>query len=106
VYANHVRDEASYDVGVSGVRRRGRRIAEEAGVRGIVTHMKALGPDSWGLSATLVAHIEVRARGVDVYADQYPYEASSTSLTAALMPGATGAGRARRWQVPRRATRF
>ena len=34
------------------------RIAEEAGVIGIVTHMKALGPDSWGLSAAATARIE------------------------------------------------
>jgi N-acyl-D-amino-acid deacylase len=31
---------------------------------------------------------EARARGVQVFADQYPYEASSTSLQAALVPGA------------------
>jgi N-acyl-D-aspartate/D-glutamate deacylase len=50
--------------------------------------MKALGPDSWGLSSTLVERIAAaRARGVAVYADQYPYDASSTSLAAAVMPG-------------------
>ena len=30
---------------------------------------------------------DARARGVQVYADQYPYEASSTGLRAALAPG-------------------
>jgi N-acyl-D-aspartate/D-glutamate deacylase len=30
---------------------------------------------------------EARARGVQVFADQYPYEASSTNLRAALAPG-------------------
>jgi N-acyl-D-aspartate/D-glutamate deacylase len=30
---------------------------------------------------------QARARGVQVFADQYPYEASSTSLRAALLPG-------------------
>jgi N-acyl-D-amino-acid deacylase len=55
--------------------------------------MKALGPDSWGQSATMDAHIEAaRARGVDVWADQYPYTASSTSLAAAVMPGENSAG--------------
>jgi N-acyl-D-aspartate/D-glutamate deacylase len=63
------------------------RVAEEAGVRGVVTHMKCLGPDSWGLSRTLVANIDAaRARGVEVFGDQYPYAASSTSLAAATMP--------------------
>ena len=50
--------------------------------------MKALGRDSWGLAPTLLKDMEeARARGVQVFADQYPYEASSTSLRAALVPG-------------------
>ena len=64
------------------------RIAEEAHVTGIVTHMKALGPDSWGQATVCLTKIdEARARGVPVFADQYPYEASLTSLSAALLPG-------------------
>jgi N-acyl-D-amino-acid deacylase len=64
------------------------RIAEEAHVTGIVSHMKALGPDSWGLAKVCTTKIdEARARGVSVFADQYPYEASSTSLSASLLPG-------------------
>jgi N-acyl-D-amino-acid deacylase len=62
-------------------------IAETAGLVGVVTHMKALGPASWGLSKTLVAHVEAaRGRGVKVFADQYPYEASGTGIVGALMP--------------------
>jgi N-acyl-D-amino-acid deacylase len=94
VYTSHIRDEGSYDVGVVASVDEVIRIAEEAGVVGIVSHMKCLGPDSWGLSKTLVEHIEAaRARGIQVFADQYPYEASSTGLSAAVMPddGATGA---------------
>lgn len=92
VYSSHVRDEGSYDAGVVASVDEVIRIAEEAGVRGVVSHMKALGPDSWGLSKTMIAHIEsARARGVEVFADQYPYEASSTSLAAAVMPGESGA---------------
>ena len=88
VYSSHIRDEGSYDDGVVAAVDEVIRIAEAAGVRGIVSHMKALGPDSWGLSSSLVAHIDAaRARGVEVYADQYPYDASSTSLAAAVMPG-------------------
>ena len=88
VYTSHIRDEGSYDVGVVASVEEVIRIAEEAGVRGVVSHMKALGPDSWGLGKTLVERIEAaRARGVEVYADQYPYEASSTGLSAAVMPG-------------------
>ena len=87
VYTSHIRDEGNYDFGVVNSVNEVIRIAEEAGVRGIVSHMKCLGPDSWGVSKTLVANIDAaRARGVEVFADQYPYEASSTSLQAATMP--------------------
>jgi N-acyl-D-amino-acid deacylase len=88
VYTSHVRDEGNYDTGVRASVLEVIRIAEEARTIGIVTHMKALGSDSWGLSADLLKSIEdARARGVQVFADQYPYDASSTSLRAALLPG-------------------
>lgn len=91
VYISHIRDEGNYDAGVVASVREVIRVAEEAGVRGVVTHIKALGPDSWGLSATIIADINAaRARGVEVWADQYPYEASSTSLGAAVLPGPSG----------------
>jgi N-acyl-D-amino-acid deacylase len=88
LYTSHVRDEGNYDAGVRASVREVIRIAEEAKTVGIVSHMKALGRDSWGLAPTLIKDMEeARARGVQVYADQYPYEASSTSLRAALVPG-------------------
>ncbi len=88
LYTSHIRDESNYTPGgvVASVDE-AIRIADEAHLTGIVTHMKALGPDNWGLGATLVEHIDqARARGVKVFADQYPYDASSTSLTAAVIP--------------------
>ena len=88
LYTSHVRDEGNYDIGVRASVREVIRIAEEARTIGIVSHMKALGKDSWGLAPALIKDIEdARARGVQVFADQYPYEASSTSLRAALAPG-------------------
>lgn len=88
VYTSHVRDEGNYTVGLIASVDEVIRVAAEAGVVGVVTHMKALGPDSWGQSAVALERIEeARAKGVQVYADQYPYEASSTSLQAALVPG-------------------
>lgn len=88
LYTSHVRDEGNYDAGVRASVREVIRIAEEARTIGIVSHMKALGKDSWGLGPALIEEIEdARARGVQVFADQYPYEASSTSLRAALAPG-------------------
>ena len=88
VYTSHVRDEGNYGAGVRASVREVIRIAEDARTIGIVSHMKALGRDSWGLGPALIKEIEdARARGVQVFADQYPYEASSTSLRAALVPG-------------------
>jgi N-acyl-D-amino-acid deacylase len=88
VYTSHIRDEANYTVGLLASVDEVIRIADEAHVIGIVTHMKALGPESWGLSVKATGKIDAaRARGVQVFADQYPYEASSTSLRAALLPG-------------------
>ena len=37
------------------------RVAEEGGVIGIVSHMKALGPDSWGLAWPAIKHMRGRA---------------------------------------------
>jgi N-acyl-D-aspartate/D-glutamate deacylase len=93
VYESHVRDEADYTIGVVAAVDEVIRVAEEAKLPGIVAHMKALGPATWGLSKTLVQHIQqARDRGVPIYADQYPYDASSTGLEAALVPRWAEAG--------------
>ncbi len=87
VYESHIRDEADYSVGVVAAVDEVIRIAEEGHLPGIVAHMKALGPTSWGLSMALVEHVkQARDRGVEVYADQYPYEASGTGIVGALIP--------------------
>jgi N-acyl-D-amino-acid deacylase len=87
VYTSHIRDEGNYGAGLLASVDEVIRIADEGRAIGIVSHMKALGPDSWGLAIEACRHIErARARGVRVFADQYPYDASSTSLAAALVP--------------------
>ena len=87
VYQSHIRDEADYSIGVVAAVDEVIEIAEAAEMTGVVTHIKALGPNVWGYSAALVQRIEqARERGVQVFADQYPYNASSTSLAAALVP--------------------
>ena len=88
VYTSHIRDEGNYNIGLVAAVQEVIRIAEEARLLGIVSHMKALGSESWGLATAATMRIEeARARGVQVFADQYPYEASSTNLRAALAPG-------------------
>lgn len=87
LYTSHVRDEGSYNVGIVASVEEVIRIAEESNTVGIVSHVKALGPDSWGLSHAITERIDrARARGVQVFTDQYAYAASSTSLRAALLP--------------------
>ncbi len=87
VYTSHIRDESNYTIGVVAAVDEVIEVAREAGVTGIVTHIKALGPPVWGASAEMIQHIEAaRFEGVRVFADQYPYLASATGLGAALLP--------------------
>jgi N-acyl-D-amino-acid deacylase len=87
VYSSHIRDESDYSIGLVAAVQEVITIAEEAGLIGVVSHMKALGPASHGLSMALFERIEAaRARGVQVYSDQYPYNASGTGVVGALMP--------------------
>jgi N-acyl-D-amino-acid deacylase len=102
VYTSHIRDEGNYGEGVVAAVQEVIRIAEEASTVGIVSHMKALGPDNWGLSMAATMRIEeARARGTQVFADQYPYEASSTNLRAALLPGGVELPPAEKLMQPR-----
>ncbi|HXG87753.1 MAG TPA: D-aminoacylase [Vicinamibacterales bacterium] len=87
VYSSHIRDESDYTIGLVAAVEEVITVAEQGGLPGIVTHMKALGTGTWGTSVEAVKRIEAaRARGVSVWADQYPYEASGTSITGALVP--------------------
>ncbi|NIP80496.1 MAG: D-aminoacylase, partial [Gemmatimonadetes bacterium] len=84
-YTSHIRDEADYSIGVVAAVEEVITVAREAGLPGVVTHIKVLGPRVWGFSAALVHRIErARAEGVELYADQYPYLASATGLASAL----------------------
>ncbi len=87
VYTSHIRDEADYTIGVVAAVEEVIRIAQEGELPGIVTHIKALGPHVWGYSMAMVQRIQAaRDRGIEVWADQYPYDASGTGITGALVP--------------------
>jgi len=63
------------------------RIGEEGGLPTQITHHKIVGAPMWGRSLETLAMVDdARARGVDVSMDQYPYTASSSTLTI-LFPG-------------------
>src|SRR3546814_2949666 len=74
-----VRDEGNYNIGVVEAVEEVITVAREAKIPGVVTHIKVLGPQVWGKSADVIAHIEkARASGVEIWADQYPYTASGS----------------------------
>ncbi|WP_441001359.1 N-acyl-D-amino-acid deacylase family protein [Fodinibius sp. SL11] len=86
-YTSHIRDESNYTIGLEASVDEVIQVAEEANLPGVVTHIKALGPPVWEMSETIVENIEKsRSKGIEVYADQYPYEASATGLISALVP--------------------
>jgi len=93
VHQSHIRDEGDYSLGLLASVDEIIRIAEQTHTTGVVSHMKALGPDSWGAARASIERIDrARARGVSLFADQYPYDASSTSLTGAVVPRWAQAG--------------
>ena len=86
-YTSHIRDEADYNVGLIAAVDEVITIGREAGLPVVVTHIKALGPRVWGYSQPVIHRIErAREQGVQVFADQYPYTASATSIRGALIP--------------------
>lgn len=74
-------------------------IGEKSGARVVASHIKAKGANYWGSSAAAISLIErARQRGVDVWADQYPYPTSGTDGSTVLIPdwaiNASGASQA------------
>lgn len=93
IYDTHMRDEGSYSIGLLGSVRETIRIGREAKIPVHISHIKALGTEVWGQSTQVVRLIrQARAKGIKVTANQYPYTASGTNITAALVPRWAEAG--------------
>lgn len=87
VYDSHIRDESSYTVGLAAAIDEAIAIGRAGGLPTHISHIKALGIDVQGQAGTIMAKVEAAQRaGQKVTADQYPWEASGTSLVASLMP--------------------
>lgn len=87
IYDTHQRDESSYTIGVVNSTKEAIQIGRSAGMPVHFAHFKALGVDVHGKAPELIATVEkARASGVDVTADQYPWEASGSGLEASLLP--------------------
>ena len=62
-------------------------IGERTGATVVASHIKAKGAHYWGVSHAVINLIErARARGVRVWADQYPYNTSGTDGNTILLP--------------------
>jgi N-acyl-D-amino-acid deacylase len=71
-------------------------IGERAKLKVHIFHIKVTGQKNFGRMKEAIEMIEAaRARGLDVTADQYPYVASSTGLTATIPPWALNGGTAK-----------
>jgi N-acyl-D-amino-acid deacylase len=86
-YASHIRDESNYTTGLKASIAEAIEVGEKAGVPVEISHIKALGKPVWGQAAEICRVIEAaQMRGVNVRADQYPYNASNTGMSAATLP--------------------
>jgi N-acyl-D-amino-acid deacylase len=81
VYATHMRSEGDNGEWLSAIDE-ALAVGQRSGVRVQISHLKALGSESWGRSSEALSRIEeAKARdGIDVACDQYPYAATSSTL--------------------------
>ncbi len=82
VYASHMRDEGD---SVTQAIEEALTIGREAKIPVEISHFKLSGQQNWGRSKITVPMIEAaRKEGIEVTIDQYPYTASSTSISTLI----------------------
>jgi N-acyl-D-amino-acid deacylase len=93
VYASHMRNEGTQ---LEEAIAETIRVGESTGARVEISHLKVDSPSRWGLSRKALAMIDAaRAKGIDVRADQYAYDAASSGLSIRFPSWALEGGRAR-----------
>jgi N-acyl-D-aspartate/D-glutamate deacylase len=86
VYTTHLRSEAD---GLLEAVDEAIELCEGSGVGLQLSHHKAYGRRNWGSVEASLARVDAaRARGLDVWLDQYPYTAGSTLLASVMSRGA------------------
>ncbi len=86
LYTSHLRNEADLHEQALG---EAIEIGKRSGAPVVVSHLKMTGRKNWGTVERVIAQIEdARAEGVVIAADQYPYTAGSTVLSAIVEQGA------------------
>ena len=82
VYATHMRDEAD---SVTQAIEEAMTIGREANIPVEISHFKLSGQQNWGRSKETIALVKkAREDGIEVTIDQYPYTASSTSISTLI----------------------
>lgn len=90
IYTSHLREEG---LGLIEGVREAIEIGRQARIPVVLTHHKAIGRPMWGASVRTLAMVDTaRKQGVDVQMDQYPYTASSTSISVLIPPWALAGG--------------
>ena len=91
IAAIHLRSEA---VGLVQAVQEFITVVRESGVRGIISHHKAAGlTENWGKVHTTLRLIDqANTEGLELYADVYPYAASSTNFSSAFIPATDKTG--------------
>lgn len=84
IYASHIRNEGSQLLeSLDEIL----AIGQQAKLPVHVSHIKVSGRPHWGLAPDAIRKLQdARTKGQRVTADQYPYTASSTSLSATVIP--------------------
>ncbi|MEM7000105.1 MAG: amidohydrolase family protein [Pseudomonadota bacterium] len=92
-YDTHMRDEGSYTIGLLAAVEEVLEVGRRAKLPVHIAHIKALGPDVHGQSQAVIDLVnKARAEGLQVSADQYPWIASGTRLSNALVPRSLQSG--------------
>lgn len=87
IYDTHLRDESSYTVGLIPAIEEAIEIGRQAKLPIHISHIKCLGVDVWNQSKAIIELVEnAQKEGIEVTANQYPYDASATGLKAAVVP--------------------
>ena len=87
IYDTHLRDEGSFTMGLIPAIEEAIQIGREAKLPIHISHIKCLGVDVWNQSNTVIQLIEnAQKEGIEITANQYPYEASATGLKSAVVP--------------------
>jgi len=103
VYASHIRDEGDH---VNAAVEEAINIGRQAKMPVEISHFKVTYKPNWGRSVQTLAQVDkARQEGIEVTVDQYPYVASSTTLSATVPSWVFSGGMdSVKWRVSDKAT--